>query len=214
MEQQREIAERTSQYLLQIKAVKLNVKDPFTWTSGIQSPIYCDNRIILSFPPIRTFIRQSFVNIIIEEFGTIDFIAGVATGAIAMGALVAQEMDLPFAYVRSEKKGHGLENLIEGRIQPGQSVVVVEDLISTGKSSLAAVRALRDAGCNVKGMAAIFTYGLKKAELNFSNEKCRLVTLTDYESLITKALEEDYINEEDMVALQNWKVSPETWNNI
>ncbi len=214
MEQQREIAERTSQYLLQIKAVKLNVKDPFTWTSGIQSPIYCDNRITLSFPLIRTFIRQSFVNLIIEEFGTIDLIAGVATGAIAMGALVAQEMDLPFAYVRSAKKGHGLANLIEGRIEPGQSVVVVEDLISTGKSSLAAVRALRDAGCNVKGMAAIFTYGLKKAELNFGNEKCRLVTLTDYDTLVNKALEEDYIYEKDMVAIRNWKESPETWNKV
>jgi len=214
MEQQREIAERTSQYLLQIKAVKLNVMDPFTWTSGIQSPIYCDNRITLSFPLIRTFIRQSFVNLIIEEFGTIDLIAGVATGAIAMGALVAQEMDLPFAYVRSAKKGHGLANLIEGRIEAGQSVVVVEDLISTGKSSLAAVRALRDAGCNVKGMAAIFTYGLKKAELNFGNEKCRLVTLTDYDTLVNKALEEDYIYEKDMVAIRNWKESPETWNKV
>lgn len=213
MESRSDIAEKTSEFLLKIKAVKLNVADPFTWASGIKSPIYCDNRITLSFPVIRNYIRQALVQVINEEYGTIDLIAGVATGAIAQGVLVAQELGLPFAYVRTSKKEHGLENRIEGKVNPGQSVVVVEDLVSTGGSSLSAVRALRGQGCHVKGMAAIFTYGLDKAKVNFEKEGCLLFTLTDYETLIKKALEEDYIREADMGALKKWRQDPEAWGD-
>jgi orotate phosphoribosyltransferase len=206
-----EIADQISGYLLQVKAVKLNPREPFTWASGIRSPIYCDNRVTLSYPRIRTYIRQAFVNLINEQFGTLDLIAGVATGAIAHGALVAQEMGLPFVYVRSEKKSHGLTNVIEGHCEAGQSLVVVEDLVSTGSSSLHAVEALRGVECNVKGMVAIFTYGLKKAEDNFKKENCELYTLTDYHYLIRKALEENYIREEDMMTLKKWREDPENW---
>ena len=157
MEMRDEFAEKTSEFLLQIKAVKLNVSKPYTWTSGIISPIYCDNRVTLSYHRIRTYIRQAYTRVFNEKFGAVDVIAGVATGAIAHGVLVAEELGLPFVYVRSAKKGHGLSNMIEGRVEPGQSVVVIEDLVSTGKSSLNAVKALREAGCVVKGMIAIFT---------------------------------------------------------
>jgi orotate phosphoribosyltransferase len=201
----------TAEFLLQIKAIKLDVKNPFTWTSGIISPIYCDNRKTLSYPKIRTYIRQELVKLINENFGTIDLIAGVATGAIAQGALVAQDFGLPFAYVRSAKKGHGLANQIEGVVESGQSVVVVEDLVSTGKSSLAAVQALKDAGCNVKGMVAIFTYSLKEAEKNFEKAKVSLYTLTDYETLIEKAIERDYVSETDIKSLLSWKENPKQW---
>lgn len=160
----------TAEFLLQIKAIKLDVNNPFTWSSGIKSPIYCDNRKILSYPKVRTFVRQEFAKMINDEFGSIDLIAGVATGAIAHGVLVAQDLGLPFVYVRSAKKEHGLTNQIEGVVESGQSVVVVEDLVSTGQSSLAAVHALRDAGCNVKGMVAIFTYGLDAAKANFKRK--------------------------------------------
>lgn len=213
MESRNDIAEKTSEFLLKIKAVKLNVADPFTWASGIKSPIYCDNRITLSFPVIRNYIRQAFVQVINEEYGTIDVIAGVATGAIAQGVLVAQELGLPFVYVRSSKKEHGLENVIEGKVSPGQSVVVIEDLVSTGGSSLSAVRALRAHGCLVKGMVAIFTYGLDKAKANFAKESCLLFTLTNYDALIKKALEEDYIRETDFAELNKWRQNPETWGN-
>ncbi len=160
MSKNESLALDTAEFLLQIKAIKIDNQNPFTWSSGIKSPIYCDNRKILSYPKVRTFIRQEFARLISEEFGSIDLIAGVATGAIAHGVLVAQELGLPFAYVRSSRKEHGLSNQIEGVVESGQSVVVIEDLISTGQSSLAAVAALREAGCNVKGMVAIFTYGL------------------------------------------------------
>jgi orotate phosphoribosyltransferase len=211
MDRRKEIANKMSGHLLQIRAVKLSPNDPFTWASGIKSPIYCDNRVTLSYPEIRAFIRQSFVNLIREKFGFIDLVAGVATGAIAQGALVAQELDLPFVYVRSEKKTHGLTNVIEGHVVMGQSVVVVEDLVSTGSSSLHAVQALREAGCNVKGMVAIFTYGLKKAQDNFKNENCLLFTLTDYNNLINKALEDKYISANDMDTLKKWRIDPEKW---
>jgi orotate phosphoribosyltransferase len=213
MDAKNDIAEKTSEFLLKIKAVKLSVAEPFTWASGIISPIYCDNRITLSYPSIRTFIRQAFVKVITEEIGTVDVIAGVATGAIAQGALVAQELGLPFVYVRTSKKDHGLENMIEGRVSPGQSVVVIEDLVSTGTSSLSAVRALREEGCQVKGMVAIFTYGLDKAKRSFEKENCLLYTLTDYDNLIKEALAEDYISEEDLVALKKWRKDPEAWGN-
>ena len=198
---------QTAEYLLGIKAVKLSPHDLFTWASGIKSPIYCDNRITLSFPAIRTFIKENFVNAITEKFEKPDLIAGVATGGIPQGALVAEELSLPFVYVRTSKKDHGLTNLIEGRVEPGQKVVVVEDLISTGSSSLEAVRALKEAGCNVIGMVAIFTYNLPVAVSRFKEADCPLITLTDYEILIGKALKTDYINEDDFKILREFKTS-------
>jgi orotate phosphoribosyltransferase len=206
-----EISRTTARSLLQIKAVKLSPHDPFTWTSGIRSPIYCDNRITLSFHAIRTYMRQQFVHIIREEFGIVDYIAGVATGGIAQAALVAQEFGIPLVYVRSEKKQHGLENKIEGRIETGKSVVVVEDLVSTGSSSLAAVHALTEAGFTVKGMVAIFSYNLEVARKSFTDAKCRLITLSDYNSLINEALESNYITDEDLQSLVKWRENPEKW---
>ncbi len=200
-------------FLLQIKAIKLNPTKPFTWASGLKSPIYCDNRITLSYPHIRTHIRQEFVNQILERYGRPDLIAGVATGAIAQGALVAQEMGLPFAYVRSEKKSHGLTNLIEGVVEAGQSVVVIEDLVSTGGSSLKAVEALREQGANVKGLIAIFTYGMKTSVEAFKKANCELITLTDYDALIRKAVEESYINTEEHASLLEWKADPKAWSD-
>ena len=207
----KEIATKVSESLLQIKAIKLNVNEPFTWASGMRSPIYCDNRKTLSFPKIRTFLRQQFVEIITEKFGNIDLVAGVATGAIAHGVLVAQEMGLPFVYVRSSEKKHGLENKIEGHYEPGQSVIVIEDLVSTGKSSLNAVEALRDAGCDVKGMVAIFSYNLQQALDNFNQAKCMLYTLSDYDELIKQAIEGNYISENNLKSLINWRKDPENW---
>ena len=206
-----EIARTTAKSLLQIKAVKLNPHDPFTWTSGIKSPIYCDNRVTLSFHAIRTYIRQQFVQIIREEFGIVEYIAGVATGGIAQGALVAQEFGIPMVYVRSEKKSHGMENKIEGRIETGKSVVVIEDLVSTGSSSLAAVQALTEAGFIVKGMVAIFSYNLDSAKKNFAEAKCRLITLPDYISLIHEALESNYITDDELQSLVKWRENPEKW---
>ncbi len=200
-----------SEYLLQIKAVKLNAKEPFTWASGLKSPIYCDNRKTLSFPKIRTYIRQQFVNIINEEYGSVDLVAGVATGAIAHGVLVAQELGLPFVYVRSAEKKHGLENLIEGYYESGQSVVVIEDLVSTGKSSLNAVEALKAAGLKVKGMVAIFSYNLEKATENFKKAKCQLITLSNYEELILQAVQNNYISEKDLKSLVKWREDPDKW---
>jgi orotate phosphoribosyltransferase len=206
-----ETAMTTADFLLQIKAIKLDIASPFTWSSGIKSPIYCDNRKTLSYPKIRTFIRQEFVKLINEEFGAVNLIAGVATGAIAAGVLVAQDLGLPFVYVRSEKKDHGLSNKIEGIVESGQSVVVIEDLISTGQSSLNAVAALREAGCNVKGMVAIFTYNLAEAKANFKKANCPLLTLTDYDILIKKALERNYINDSDLKSLIQWRENPKEW---
>ena len=207
-----ETAEQTSSFLLQVKAVKLNNDNPFTWASGRKSPIYCDNRVTLSYPEIRTYIRQRFVDMINEYFGDVDVIAGVATGGIAQGALVAQELGKPFVYVRSEEKKHGLTNQIEGEIHSGQTVVVVEDLVSTGKSSLIAVHALRDKGCVVKGMVAIFTYGLQVAAKNFENANVELLTLTNYDALIKVACEQDYVLEKDLESLKTWRHNPEQWS--
>ena len=200
-------------HLLQIKAVKLSPNKPFTWASGLHSPIYCDNRITLSYPTVRTFIRQQFVEKIMQHYGKPDVIAGVATGGIAQGALVAQELGLPFAYVRSEKKSHGMQNQIEGVVESGQSVIVIEDLVSTGKSSLLAVDALCEVGANVKGMLAIFTYQLPVAEENFKAKGCSLHTLTNYETLIYKAIEEKYISEEDQKSLLEWRKNPQAWSD-
>lgn len=207
----REIAEKTAEFLLQIKAIKLDNANPFTWASGWKSPIYCDNRKTLSYPAIRTYLRQEMVKIIQEEYGDVDVIAGVATGGIALGALVAQDLGKPFVYVRSSKKAHGLENKVEGVVESGQSVVVIEDLISTGNSSLNAVKALRSAGCKVNGMIAIFSYGFQKAKDNFQAEQCRLFTLSDYEVLLKQAVESGYVRNEELDSLAEWRKSPDTW---
>ena len=204
-------AHKVAEFLLQIKAVKLQPEQPFTWASGLKSPIYCDNRKTLSYPKIRTYIRQHFVEVINEHFPKPEAIAGVATGGIAIGALVAQELGLPFVYVRSEAKKHGLTNMIEGEIEKGTSVVVIEDLISTGGSSLKAIEALREKGCVVKGMVAIFTYGFEEAEQNFKKAKCRVETLTNYDTLINAALEKEYIAEKDVKKLREWRVNPSAW---
>lgn len=200
-------------FLLQIKAIKLNPANPFTWASGLKSPIYCDNRVTLSYPQVRTFIREGFVKMCLDKFGKPDVIAGVATGGIPQGALVAQELGLPFVYVRSEKKSHGMNNQIEGVINSGQSVVIIEDLVSTGKSSLNAVEALREKGAIIKGMLAIFTYGMDVAAENFKNNKCELFTLTNYNALIQKAAEENYIREDDLASLLEWKNNPQAWSD-
>lgn len=202
---------KIAEFLLQIKAIKLNPTEPFTWASGWKSPIYCDNRITLSYPKIRTFIRQQLVQSIQANFGKPDVIAGVATGAIAQGALVAEAMGLPFVYVRSSPKEHGMGNLIEGRVEKGQSVVVVEDLISTGMSSLKAAEALRLGGCEVKGMVAVFTYGFKHANENFKKSKCKLFTLSDYDTLVKQALQSNYISEKDIKSLKAWRENPAEW---
>ena len=203
----KEIAQTTAELLLKIKAVKLSPAEPFTWASGIKSPIYCDNRVTLSYPEIRTFIRQHFVRAIAENFPEPELIAGVATAGIAQGALVAQEMGLPFAYVRAGKKDHGLTNQIEGEVRPGQNVVVIEDLISTGSSSLTVAQALKDAGCRVAGMVAIFTYDLPKARKAFDEASCRLITLTDFDTLVTRAVETGYLKEEEVRILKDFKLS-------
>ncbi len=206
-------AERIAENLLQIKAIKLNNDKPFTWASGLRSPIYCDNRVALSYPQLRTFIRQELVKAIAEHFGDVDVVAGVATAGIPQGILVAQEMGLPFIYVRPAKKSHGMSNQIEGVLNNGQSVVVVEDLVSTGKSSLAAVETLREAGAIVKGMVSIFTYWLKIAHQNFKNANCRLVSLSDYENLIKTAMAGNNIREKDLESLLDWRKDPKAWSD-
>ncbi len=202
---------RVSEFLLQIKAVQLSPEKPFTWASGILSPIYCDNRRILSFPKIRTHIRQEMVACVQENYGRPDLIAGVATGGIAIGVMVAQELGLPFVYVRPKPKEHGMGNQIEGVIESGQSVIVIEDLISSGKSSLQAVAALRAQGCMVKGMISIMTYGLPEADENFKKEKCHLVSLTNYDLLTQQALESGYISADQMDVLTEWRTDPKNW---
>jgi len=202
---------KIADFLLEIKAVKLQPNNPFTWASGWNSPIYCDNRKTLSYPKIRTAIRQTFAEQIEEKFSNVEVIAGVATGGIAIGALVAEQMGLPFIYVRSSAKGHGLGNQIEGAYQEGQRVVVIEDLISTGGSSLQAVEALKAANINVLGLAAIFTYGFDVAKSNFEKANCEYFTLSDYDHLIIQAQNTNYVSENDVSSLQEWKVNPQNW---
>ena len=204
-------AKKTAELLLQINAIKLNPKNPFTWASGWKSPIYCDNRMTLSFPPIRNYIREEFSKYIEKEFGKPDVIAGVATGAIGIGMLVAEYMGLPFVYVRPEAKKHGRQNQVEGFLQKGQSVVVIEDLISTGNSSLMAVEALKAAGANVKGMVAIFTYGFDVSVENFKKANVDLHTLGNYETLLDLAVSKKYITEAEQETLKEWSKSPSTW---
>jgi orotate phosphoribosyltransferase len=205
------VSKKIAEQLLQIKAIKLQPEKPFTWASGWKSPIYCDNRISLSYPVVRTYIRQALVSAIEQKYGKPDVIAGVATAAIAQGALVAEAMGLPFVYVRSSAKDHGRENLIEGEVRNDQSVVVIEDLISTGQSSLKAVQALRDAGCNVKGMISIFNYGFEIAEKNFENAQCPLISLCNYSDLIKQAVASSYIKESEIETLEQWRSTPEIW---
>ena len=198
--------------LLQVNAIKLQPNDPFTWASGWKSPFYCDNRRTLSFPQLRSFIKLELAHAVLEHFPQADAVAGVATGAIAQGALVADALQLPFVYVRSKPKDHGLENLIEGDLKAVQKVVVIEDLISTGGSSLKAVEAIRKAGCEVVGMVAAYTYGFAVAEDAFKVADVKLVTLTDYEHVVQKAVETGYIAKEDVVLLNEWRLNPAEWN--
>ena len=205
-------ASNIAEFLLQIKAIKLQPDEPFTWASGWKSPIYCDNRVALSNPRIRTYIRQELVKAIERNYGRPDAIAAVATGAIAQGALVSESLGLPFIYVRPEPKQHGAKNQIEGDISQIHSVVVVEDLISTGKSSLNAVLALRNSGIIVKGMVSIFNYGFDVAKESFKNAQCPLYSLSNYDVMITKALQSNYINDSQLESLKDWREHPDNWN--
>jgi len=207
----KDTAKKTAELLLQIKAIKLSPNEPFTWASGWKSPIYCDNRITLSYPAVRVFLKEKIAKIVEQQHGKPDVIAGVATGAIAIGILVAQELGVPFIYVRPKPKSHGRKNQIEGYLESGQNVVVIEDLISTGKSSLNAVAALKEAGAVVKGMVAIFTYGFDIADTNFKEKNVTLTTLSNYTNLIEQASDSSYISENEIGTLQEWRKKPSSW---
>jgi len=204
---------KVAESLLQIKAIKLQPDDPFTWASGWKSPIYCDNRISLSYPRIRTFIRQELVKLIEDKFGRPDLIAGVATAAIAQGALVSEAMGLPFVYVRSSAKDHGRKNTIEGEVKEGQTAVVIEDLVSTGGSSLKAVEELKANGVIVKGLVSIFSYGFDNATQSFKKAGCPFYCLSNYDVLIKTALANGYVQQDDLKLLKSWKESPSTWGS-
>ncbi len=203
---------KVAEFLLQIEAIKLNPENPFTWASGLRSPIYCDNRKTLSYPEVRAFIRDAFTTTIRESFADAEVIAGVATGGIAIGALVAEALNLPFIYVRSEAKKHGLGNQVEGVLKPKQRVVVIEDLISTGSSSLKAVDALREAEADIVGMVAIFTYGFNKASERFSETNCAVKTLSNYDALLQQATNSGHITQIQQETLSSWKSNPEAWS--
>lgn len=203
---------KVAEFLLQIQAIQLNPENPYTWASGLRSPIYCDNRKTLSYPDVRRYIRDAFVSAIKESYTNPDIIAGVATGGIAIGALVAESLNLPFIYVRSEPKKHGLGNQVEGVLEAGKRVIVIEDLISTGSSSLNAVQALREQHAEILGMVAIFSYGFSKAADNFANAQCTLQTLSNYNALLEQAVKSAYINSEQHAALALWAASPEKWS--
>ncbi|UAM98582.1 orotate phosphoribosyltransferase [Polaribacter litorisediminis] len=208
----KDTAKKTAEHLLLVKAIKLKPHEPFQWASGWKSPIYCDNRITLSYPAVRLFLKEELAKIVELEYGKPDVIAGVATGAIAIGVMVAQELGLPFVYVRPEPKQHGRKNQIEGHLESGQNVVVIEDLISTGNSSLNAVKALKEAGAVVKGMVAIFSYGFEVADQNFKNHNVNLKTLSNYDNLLEQALDSNYISEKELLILQEWRANPSQWN--
>lgn len=208
------VARLLAEKLLKISALKLQPANPFTWASGWNSPIYTDNRRTLSYPDVRSFIKIELTRTILEQFPEADAIAGVATGAIAQGALVADALNLPYAYVRSTPKDHGLENLIEGNLRQGAKVVVIEDLVSTGKSSLKAVEAIRNAGCEVVGMVALFTYGFPLAEENFNNAGVKLVTLSNYDAMLEVALQTEYITKDDLETLRMWREDPANWTPV
>ena len=202
---------KIAEILLQINAIKLSPKDPFKWASGWNSPIYCDNRTVLSFPSVRNEIKEELSKLLMSKFGKPDVIAGVATGAIGIGMLVADFLNLPFIYVRPQAKKHGRKNQIEGKIEPNQKVVVIEDLISTGKSSINAVRALRAQDIKVTGMVAIFTYGFDVSLKNFKNENIKLETLSNYKTLVQCALKNNYINSAELEEIQSWNTNPSEW---
>lgn len=207
----KEIARNIAKKLLEIHAIKLNVDSPFTWASGWKSPIYCDNRLSLSYPEVRTYIKDQLANTIRQNFKDVEAIAGVATAGIPQGALVAEALGIPFIYVRSKPKGHGMENMIEGKVTLGQKVVVIEDLVSTGGSSLKAVEALKASKFEVLGMLSIFTYGFQVADDNFNNDGVKLISLSSYNDLIDEALKLDYISETQVSSLKNWREDPSTW---
>ena len=207
----KDTAKKTAELLLKVNAIKLSPSDPFNWASGWKSPIYCDNRITLSYPAVRLFLCEEMAKIVELEYGKPDVIAGVATGAIAIGVLVAQELGVPFIYVRPEPKKHGRKNQIEGHLESGQNVVVIEDLISTGNSSLNAVEALKEAGAVVKGMVAIFSYGFEVADKNFEEKGVRLTTLSNYENLLEQALDSKYVTSKELVTLNDWRKNPSEW---
>ncbi|REG81393.1 orotate phosphoribosyltransferase [Algoriphagus antarcticus] len=205
------VAAEVADKLLEIQAIRLQPEKPFTWASGWKSPIYCDNRLSLSFPKVRTMIKEQLVKSIQHYFPTVEAIAGVATAGIPQGALLANDLDLPFIYVRSKAKGHGMENMIEGKVVPGQKVVVVEDLISTGGSSLKATQDLLDAGFEVLGMVAIFSYGFDVAKQNFENAGVKLICLCNYEAMLPMAVERNYITDDTLESLSEWRKDPATW---
>lgn len=206
------VARQLAEKLLAINALKIQPANPFTWASGWNSPIYTDNRRTLSYPSVRTYIKTELSRVILEQFPEVEAVAGVATGAIAQGALVADVLNVPFAYIRSTPKDHGLENLIEGDLKAGQKVIIIEDLVSTGKSSLKAVEAVRAAGCEVIGMVALFSYGFPIAEENFEKAGVRLVTLSNYNAILEAALQTKYISEDDLETLHNWRENPSEWH--
>lgn len=208
---QEDTAAKVAAMLLQIEAIKLNVANPYTWSSGWKSPIYCDNRLSLSYPEIRTLVKEGLVKALKENFYTAEAVAGVATAGIPQGVLVAEALNLPFIYVRPKPKGHGMENLIEGKVVPGQKVVVVEDLVSTGGSSLKATQALRDQNLEVLGMLSIFNYGFEVALKNFYEANVSLISLSDYNHLIRYASEKNYVTEDQLVSLKAWRVDPANW---
>lgn len=207
----KDTAKKTAELLLQIKAIKLSPSEPYTWASGWKSPIYCDNRVTLSYPNIRSFVKEEIAKIVEIKYGKPDVIAGVATGAIAIGVLVAQELGVPFVYVRPEPKSHGRKNQIEGALEKNQRVVVIEDLISTGKSSLNAVKAINESGSVVKGMVAIFSYGFDIASENFKQSGVELTTLSNYTYLLEQASDSQYISEKELEALSEWRRDPKNW---
>ncbi len=208
------IAKKTAEALLEINAIKLQPNSPFTWASGWNSPIYCDNRITLSFPHVREYLKKQLAKQIIEVYGKPDVIAGVATGAIAIGALVAEELQVPFVYVRPEAKKHGRKNQIEGYLETGKNIIVVEDLISTGGSSLKAVDALKEHGANVMGMIALFTYGFEIASENFEKADIKLLTLSNYDSLIDQAADTNFISTDEIETLKEWRKNPSEWKGV
>jgi len=208
---QQQVANNVAGFLLDCQAVKLNLKQPYVWASGWKAPIYTDNRVTLSFPSVRTYIKNQLISLIVNNFPSVECIAGVATGGIPQGALVADEIGIPFIYVRSEAKNHGLKNMIEGQVHEGQKVVVVEDLISTGKSSLKAVEAIQEAGAEVLGMVSVFTYGFPQAWEAFEKAGIQCFPLTDYLSLIATALQKGIIKDKDIATLEQWRKEPGNW---
>ena len=206
-----DVQKLTAEKLLRIKAIKLQPSNPFTWASGWKSPIYCDNRKLMSYPAVRNFIKVEFARLILEKYPHVDAIAGVATGAIAPGVLVADLLGLPFVYIRATPKDHGLENLIEGDLKPKQKVVVIEDLVSTGGSSLMAVEAIRRDGSDVLGMVAVFTYGFPLALQSMHDARVELTTLCDYDAILDEAVATDYIDESELKTLQDWRKNPDQW---